>query len=311
MSSDPVSTTSETFKDPSASTEERVADLMRRLTLEEKVSLLAGAVAFALEPIPRLGVTSMRMTDGPTGVRSNTAEPATVFPVAVALAATWNPEVARDIAAAIGREAKAMGERVILAPTINIVRTPLWGRNFETYSEDPCLTAKLGIAYVEGLQGEGVGASLKHYAVNNQEHRRMDVSAEVDERTLREVYLLAFEQVVKAANPWTVMASYNKVNGTYASENRYLLTDILKQEWGYDGVVVSDWGAVHSTAPAVNAGLDLEMPGPPHHFGAKLLKAVQDGLVPTAQIDDAATRMVRLMVRAGHLDGFAAPGGEL
>jgi beta-glucosidase len=310
MSLDTPSTT-EIFKDPSAAVEDRVADLTGRLTLEEKVSLLAGAAAFALEPIPRLGIGSMRMTDGPTGVRSNTAELATVFPVAVALAATWNPEVARDIAAAIGREAKAMGERVILAPTINIVRTPVWGRNFETYSEDPCLTARLAIAYVEGLQGEGVGASLKHYAVNNQEHRRMDVSAELDERTLREVYLLAFEQVVKTANPWTVMASYNKVNGTYASENKYLLTDILKDEWGYDGVAVSDWGAVHSTAPAVNAGLDLEMPGPPHYFGAKLLKAVQDGLVPQAQINEAARRIVRLMVRTGHLDGFPAPGGEL
>ena len=271
MSLDAPSAT-EIFKDPSAAFEDRAADLTGRLTLEEKVSLLAGAAAFALEPIPRLGVGSMRMTDGPTGVRSNTAELATVFPVAVALAATWNPEVARDIAAAIGREAKAMGERVILAPTINIVRTPLWGRNFETYSEDPCLTTQLAIAYVEGLQGEGVGASLKHYAVNNQEHRRMDVSAEVDERTLREIYLLAFEQVVKTANPWTVMASYNKVNGTYASENRYLLTDILKDEWGYDGVAVSDWGAVHSTAPAVNAGLDLEMPGPPHFFGSQAVE---------------------------------------
>jgi len=311
MSQDASSTAADVFKDPAAPIEDRVADLMGRLTLEEKVSLLAGAAAFALEPVPRLGVASMRMTDGPTGVRSNTAELATVFPVAVALAATWNPEVARDIAAAIGREAKAMGERVILAPTINIVRTPLWGRNFETYSEDPCLTARLAIAYVEGLQGEGVGASLKHYAVNNQEHRRMDVSAEVDERTLREIYLLAFEQVVKAANPWTVMASYNKVNGTYASENRYLLTDILKGEWGYDGVAVSDWGAVHSTEPAVNAGLDLEMPGPPRHFGGKLLTAVQDGLVPEAQIDDAASRIVRLMVRTGHLDGYPAPGGEL
>lgn len=311
MSQDAPSTTVEVFKDPTAPIEDRVADLVARLTLEEKVSLLAGAAAFALEPIPRLGVASMRMTDGPTGVRSNTAEPATVFPVAVALAASWNPDMARDIAAAIGREAKAMGERVILAPTINIVRTPLWGRNFETYSEDPCLTAKLAIAYVEGLQGEGVGASLKHYAVNNQEHRRMDVSAEVDERTLREIYLLAFEEVVKAANPWTVMASYNKVNGTYASENRYLLTDILKGEWGYDGVAVSDWGAVHSTAPAVNAGLDLEMPGPPRYFGDKLLSAVREGLVPQTQIDDAARRIVRLMVRTGHLDGYPAPGGEL
>jgi beta-glucosidase len=306
-----ASTAAETFKDPAAPLEARVADLLGRLTLEEKVSLLAGSAAFAMEALPRLGVPALRMTDGPTGVRSNTGAAATVFPVAVALAATWNPAVARDIAAAIGREARAMGERIILAPTINIVRTPVWGRNFETFSEDPYLTAQLAIAYVDGLQGEGVGASLKHYAVNNQEHRRMDVSADVDERTLREIYLHAFEMVIKAVNPWTVMASYNKVNGAYASENRYLLTDILKQEWGYDGVAVSDWGAVHSTAPAVNAGLDLEMPGPPRHFGGKLLKAVQDGLVPLANIDEAARRLIRLMVRTGHLDGVPASGGEL
>jgi beta-glucosidase len=301
----------ETFKDPRAPLEARVEDLVARLTLDEKISLMAGAAAFAMEPVTRLGIGSMRMTDGPTGVRSNTGETATVFPVAVGLAATWNPEVTRDIAAAIAREAKAMGERVILAPTINIVRTPVWGRNFETFSEDPCLIAELAIAYVDGLQGEGVGASLKHYAVNNQEHRRMDVSAAVDERTLREIYLLAFEKVVKAANPWTVMASYNKVNGIYASENTRLLTDILKGEWSYDGVVVSDWGAVHSTAPAANAGLDLEMPGPPLHWGAKLKQAIDDGLVPVVRIDDAARRLVRLMARVGHLDGVSAPGGEL
>ena len=152
--------------------------------------------------------------------------------------------------------------RVMLAPTINIVRTPLWGRNFETYSEDPFLAGRLGAAYVEGLQGEGVGASLKHYAANNQEENRMTVSVEIDERTLREIYLAAFEHVVKAANPWTVMASYNKVDGVYATENRRLLIDILKDEWGYDGVVVSDWGAVHATAAAANGGTDLEMPGP-------------------------------------------------
>jgi beta-glucosidase len=229
----------------------------------------------------------------------------------VALAATWNPALVGEIAAAIGREAHALGEVAILAPTINIVRTPVWGRNFETYSEDTYLTARVAIDFVKGLQGEGIGASLKHYAVNNQELDRMSVSAEVDERTLREVYIAAFEMVVKAANPWTVMASYNKVNGIYASENRYLLTDILKQEWGYDGVVVSDWGAVHSTAPAANAGLDLEMPGPPKWFGTKLLEAVKKGEVAEAQIDENARRMVRFMLRTGALDQAPRPKGEL
>ena len=305
----------EIYKDPRADLEARVEDLFFRLSLEEKVLLMAGASAFALPAIERLGVPSLRMTDGPTGVRSNVGQAATVFPVAVALAATWNPALAGEVAAAIAREAKALGEHVVLAPTININRTPLWGRNFETYSEDPRLTAELAIEYVRGLQGEGIGASLKHYAANNQEYRRLDVSVELDERTLREIYTAAFEQVVKAANPWTLMASYNKVRGTYASENPHLLTEILKDEWGYDGVVVSDWGAVHSTVPAARSGLDLEMPGPPKYWGPKLLKAVRDGEVEPSHIDNAARRLVRLILRCGLLDGLdpatEAAKGEL
>lgn len=304
-------TTRETFRNANASLEARVEDLLSRLTLEEKVSLMAGSAAFTLYGVERLGVPPVRVTDGPTGVRSNEGEVATVFPVGVAMASTWNPDLTRQVAAAIAREALALDNRVVLAPTINIVRIPNWGRNFETYSEDPFLAGTLGTAYVEGLQGEGVGASLKHYAVNNQEAARMTVSAKVDERTLREIYLAAFEMTVKAANPWTVMASYNRINGTYATDNRYLLTDILKGEWGYDGVVVSDWGAVHSTAPAANAGNDLEMPGPARWFGDKLLKAAEAGEVPEHQIDDSARRMLRLILRTGMLDGRPAPAGEL
>jgi beta-glucosidase len=301
----------EVYKDPTAPLEARVEDLFGRLTLEEKVSLMAGFSYFALPEIARLGVPSLRMTDGPTGVRSNVGQAATVFPVAVALAATWNPALAGEVAAAIAREAQALGEHVVLAPTININRTPVWGRNFETYSEDPYLTAELAIDYVRGLQGEGIGASLKHYAANNQEYRRMDVSVEMGERTLREIYTAAFERVVKAANPWTVMASYNKLRGTYASENPHLLTEILKDEWGYDGVVVSDWGAVHSTVPSARSGLDLEMPGPPKYWGHRLLKAVQNGDVEPFHIDNAARRLVRLILRCGLLDGKEPPKGEL
>ena len=291
--------------------EDRVEDLLGRLTLDEKVSLMAGSAAFTLAGVDRLGVPPVRVTDGPTGVRSNEGEAATVFPVGVAMAATWNPDLTREVAAAIGREALALNNRVVLAPTINIVRTPVWGRNFETYSEDPFLAGALGVAYVEGLQGEGVGASLKHYAVNNQEANRMTVNAVVDERTLREIYLAAFETVVRAANPWTVMASYNRVNGAYATENHYLLKTILKTEWGYDGVVVSDWGAVHATAGAANGGNDLEMPGPARWFGGRLSAAVQDGEVPAAHVDEAARRMIRLILRTGVLDGRPAPAGEL
>jgi beta-glucosidase len=299
------------YLDPTAPLEARAGDLLSRLTLEEKVALMAGAAAFTLEGVERLGVPQIRMCDGPTGVRSNEGEPATVFPVGVAIASTWNPDITRDVAAAIGREARALGNHVVLAPTINIVRTPLWGRNFETCSEDPFLAGVLGAAYVEGLQNEGVGASLKHYAANNQEENRMTVSVEADERTLREIYLAAFEHVVKTANPWTVMASYNRVAGVYATENRRLLVDILKEEWGYDGVVVSDWGAVHATADAANGGTDLEMPGPPRWFGAKLVAAVRAGQVPEAQIDDAGLRLCRLILRTGVLDGRPLPQGEL
>ena len=306
-----TSTIVDIYKDPSRPLEDRVSDLFSRLTLEEKVALMAGAAAFALQPIARFGVPSLRMTDGPTGVRSNVREAATVFPVAVALAATWNPALAGEVAAAIAREAKALGEHVVLAPTINMVRTPLWGRNFETYSEDPFLAASLAIDYVNGLQNEGVGASLKHYAANNQEHRRLDVSVEMDERTLREIYTAAFERVVKASNPWTVMASYNKLRGEHATESRHLLTEILKEEWGYDGVVVSDWGAVHSTVATARAGLDLEMPGPPRFWGEPLLNAVKSGEVEASHIDAAARRLVRLILRCGLLDGGPAPVGEL
>jgi beta-glucosidase len=299
------------YRDPSQPLEARVADLLARLTLAEKVELMAGAEPFALPAIARLGIPALRLSDGPTGVRSNIGEAATVFPVGAAIAAMWNSSLTREVAAAIAREAKALGEHVVLAPTINIQRTPLWGRNFETYSEDPFLAGRIGAAYVEGLQGEGVGASLKHYAANNQELNRLETSVEIDERTLREIYLAAFEHVVATANPWTVMASYNRLRGVFASENPHLLTDILKGEWGYDGVVVSDWGAVHSTAPAANAGLDLEMPGPPRWFGERLLAAVQAGEVAEGRIDDAARRLLRLMIRCGALDDGPKPGGEL
>jgi len=306
-----TSQTAYPFADPLLSLEQRVDDLFGRLTLEEKVALMAGSASFTLSGVARLGVPPVRVTDGPTGVRSNEGEAATVFPVGVAMAATWNPDLVREAAGAIAREALALDNRVVLAPTINIVRTPLWGRNFETYSEDPFLAGTLGAAFIEGLQGEGVGASLKHYAVNNQEEGRMTVSAQVDERTLREIYLAGFEMAVKAANPWTVMASYNRVNGTYASEHPRLLTDILKGEWGYDGVVVSDWGAVHSTAPAAGAGMDLEMPGPPRWFGDKLLGAARAGEVGQDAIDEAARRVIRLILRTGVLDGKPPAAGEL
>ncbi|WP_397402603.1 glycoside hydrolase family 3 protein [Phenylobacterium sp.] len=300
-----------TYPDPSASLDDRVAGLMAQLTLEEKVQLMAGVSSFALHGIERLGIPSLRMSDGPTGVRSIKGEAATVFPVGVAVAATWNTETASGVAAAIGREAHALGEHVVLAPTVNMMRIPTWGRNFETYAEDPYLAGVMGVAFVRGLQGEGIGASLKHYAANNQELERFNVDARVDARTLREIYLAAFERIVVEADPWTVMASYNNLNGTLASEHRHLLTTILKEEWGYEGAIVSDWTAVRSTAPAANAGMDLEMPGPAKWFGDKLLAAVRAGEVSPAQIEDNARRVVRLIVRCGLMDDAPRPVGEL
>ena len=249
------------YKDKTAPLEARVDDLMARLTLDEKILLLAGESSMTLNPIERLGIPSIHMTDGPTGVRSPDGKPATVFPVGVAMAATWNPDLTAKVGAAIGTETLAHGADVLLAPTVNIVRTPRWGRNFETYSEDPYLAGQIGLGYVKGAQGAGIGVSLKHFAANNQETNRFIVDSVVDPRTLREIYLPAFETVIKEGDPWSVMASYNKINGTHAAENRWLLTDLLKTEWGYKGFVVSDWGAVHSTATTVNAGMDLEMPG--------------------------------------------------
>lgn len=294
------------YRDAKAPVEARVADLMARLTLDEKIALLAGEGSMTTHPIPRLRVPSVRMTDGPTGVRSPEGRPATVFPVGVALAATWNPELVRRVGAAIGQEARAHGADLLLAPTVNIVRTPRWGRNFETYSEDPWLTSRIAISYVRGVQGQGVGVSVKHFAANNQETNRFFVDSVVDERTMREIYLPAFEAVVKEAAPWSVMASYNKINGIYAAENDWLLNVVLKGEWGFKGFVVSDWGATHSTAPAVIGGLDLEMPGPPAHFGEKLKAAVAAGEVAPAQIDANARRIVRLLVWSGALDRGAA-----
>lgn len=290
--------------------EQRVDALMAQLTLEEKVSLLAGETSMTLHAVPRLGIPKIGMTDGPTGVRSPEGHPATVFPVGVAIAATWNPELAGEVGAAIAEEARGYRASVLLAPTVNIVRTPRWGRNFETYSEDPHLAGQMGLGYARGVQSRGVGVSLKHFAANNQETNRFSVDSVVDERTMREIYLPAFETVVKQADPWSVMASYNKVNGTYAAESPWLLTDVLKREWGYKGFVVSDWGATHSGASAVKAGLDLEMPGPPNHFGDKLLAAAKSDPATATAVDDSARRMVRLAVRSGLMDG-PAPKGEI
>jgi beta-glucosidase len=287
--------------------EQRIEDLLSKLTLKEKVALLSGQDAWHTVPIERLGIPSIVMTDGPHGVRADLAPgrvqgPATSFPTGVSMASSWNPELIERVGAALGEETRALGCHVLLGPCVNIVRTPLAGRNFESYSEDPYLAGRIGVAWVKGLQSRGVGASLKHYACNNQEIERMRGDSIVDERTLREIYLAQFETIVKEARPWTVMCSYNRVNGVYASQNHYLLNEILKGEWSFDGAVVSDWGANHTTVESVQGGLDIEMPGPAKYYGRLLVEAVHMWQIDEAVIEDAVRRILRLILRCGQLD---------
>jgi beta-glucosidase len=282
--------------------EAKVDALLGRMSLEEKIQMLHGAFRRGfigyVPAIPRLGIPELALTDGPAGVRHG---PGTAFPAPVALAATWDRSLAHDYGAALGAETKAKGQNILLGPMVNIVRVPEGGRNFETFGEDPYLTAQMATAEIRGIQSQGVMAEVKHYAANNQEKDRLQVSAEVDERTLREIYLPAFEAAVKDANVGSVMAAYNKVNGTFSSENTHLLKDILKGEWGFDGFVVSDWGATHSTIEAANNGLDIEMPGD-KYFGQALLTAVRQGQVSQATIDEKVRRILRMVVRFGFLD---------
>lgn len=291
------------MKDKSNHIEQSIIALRSEMTLDEKILMLSGQDFWTLPAIERLGIPSLRLADGPTGLRSNNSDPSTVFPIGTALAATWDRDLVEAVSGAIGSEAIAHGVDVLLAPGVNIQRTPLGGRNFEYYSEDPHLSAEIGVAYVNGVQSRGVGTSVKHYAANNQERNRMSISANIHERPLLEIYLSSFEPIIRRAKPWTVMSAYNRVNGTFASEHHHLLEDVLKTEWGFDGVVVSDWGATKSTVGSANHGLDLEMPGPGRFFGEALKNAVAHGHVPIEKIDEHVLRVLRLIARCGLLDG--------
>ncbi|MEV1179093.1 glycoside hydrolase family 3 N-terminal domain-containing protein, partial [Nonomuraea sp. NPDC049784] len=282
-----------------------VDTLLRRLTLEEKVSLLHGAEdpaskgqAGYLPGVPRLGIPELRLADGPAGVRATAS--ATALPAPVALASTFAPDLARRFGAVIGREGRALGMDVLLSPMTNIVRVPQAGRNFETLGEDPLLAAAMVAAEVRGIQGEGLIATVKHYAANNFENDRHTVDAQVDERTLREIYLPAFEAAVEAG-VGAVMAAYNRVNGVYAAENPHLLTEILRDEWRFGGWVMSDWSATHSGAPAVTAGLDMEMPSGANFAG--LVAAVTSGRLAESVVDTAVRRVLVQLDRFGLLGG--------
>ncbi|HEY8240544.1 MAG TPA: glycoside hydrolase family 3 N-terminal domain-containing protein, partial [Kiritimatiellia bacterium] len=282
---------------------------MSKLTLEEKVSLLAGKDMGETRSVERLGIPSVRVTDGPHGV--GWGNPAIAFPTPVNMAASWNTALVRRVGSALGEETLAAGRQVLLGPCVNIHRVVYGGRNFESFGEDPYLAGRMAVAYITGVQETGVGTSLKHFACNNQEWERLTIDAKVDERALQEIYLPAFKAAVMEAHPWTVMSAYNMLNGHFCSANRRLLTETLKEGWGFDGVVVSDWGGCHSTIEAANAGLDLEMPGPGDHFNQKLVDAVKSGAVDEAVIDDKVRRVLRLVQRTGRLDNRPAGAGGM
>ncbi|HET7725189.1 MAG TPA: glycoside hydrolase family 3 protein, partial [Propionibacteriaceae bacterium] len=284
-----------------------VDNLLTALTLEEKLALLEGVDGWRTHAVPRLGVRSLLITDGPHGLRLARQvgggfdiadnEPTTAFPTSVALASTWNPDLARRMGEAIGRECRDAGVDVLLGPGINIKRSPLCGRNFEYYSEDPLLAGAVGASFVSGLQGVGVAACVKHFAANSNEDYRFVGDSLVDERALREIYLRAFERVVTQAQPETVMSSYNAINGTPASEHRDLLTRILRGEWGFDGLVMTDWGGTRDRVAAVRAGCDLDMPGEVAHNREALRQAVESGQLSPEDLDRAVARVLTLAAR--------------
>ncbi|MCH1624356.1 glycoside hydrolase family 3 C-terminal domain-containing protein [Ferdinandcohnia quinoae] len=286
-----------------------VKELIGQMTLEEKASLCSGLNVWQLKGIERLGIPSIMVADGPHGLRKQKLDaadhlglynsvPATCFPSAVGLASTWNRSLIEKVGMALGEECQAEDIAILLGPGANIKRSPLCGRNFEYFSEDPYLSSEMAASHIKGVQSQGVGTSLKHFAVNNQEHRRMTVDAIVDERTLREIYLASFEQAVKESQPWTVMCSYNKVNGEFASENKALLTDILRDEWGFEGFVVSDWGAVNEREAGLEAGLDLEMPSSNGSGDQKIVAAVRNGDLQLETLDLAVERILNIIFKA-------------
>ncbi len=283
-----------------------VNELIKKMTLEEKAALCIGASPWTTTPVERLGIPELTMSDGPHGVRRvadvndfiTGTLPATCFPTASCTASSWDVDLINAMGQALAEECIALKVDVVLGPGTNMKRTPLGGRNFEYFSEDPFLAGQMAASFINGVQSKGVGTSLKHYAANNQETQRMSISAEIDERTLREIYLPAFEMAVKKSKPWTVMCAYNKLNGTYSSENHRLLVDILKDEWGFEGLVVSDWGAVHDRVKSLKAGLDLEMPGPRERRFKAVVEAVRSGEVSESILDEAVRRILGIVFKA-------------
>ncbi len=282
--------------------------IIDQLTLEDKVALCSGADFFSTKPFEKYGIPAISMADGPHGLRKqeaaadqlgvNKSMPSTSFPTASLSACSWDRDLLREMGAAIGEEALQEGVSIVLGPGVNIKRNPLCGRNFEYFSEDPYLAGELAVGWINGVQSRGVGTSLKHFAANSQETERMTSDSIMDERTLREIYLPAFEKAVKAAKPSTVMCAYNLLNGVYCSDNRFLLREILRDEWGFEGAVVTDWGAMNDRVKAFEAGLDLEMPGSKGHFDKKVIAAIQNMELPEERINESVDRLLDLIFTA-------------
>ncbi len=293
---------------------EKARQLVSHMALEEKASLCSGKNFWCLKGISRLNLPEIQLTDGPHGLRKqyndfqvvgiSASIPAVCFPTAAATACSWDTDLLYQIGKAIAEECRQEQVSVLLGPGINIKRSPLCGRNFEYFSEDPYITGRLATAFIQGVQEQNVGVSLKHFAANNQETRRLTIDAVMDERTLREIYLSAFEYAVKTSQPWTVMCSYNQVFGEFASENKWLLNNILREEWGFEGLVVSDWGAVVDRVKGLKAGLDLEMPYKDEQNDLHILQAVRDGTLEAGVLDATAQRITQLILRAQERASF-------
>jgi len=309
------------YEDATQPVEKRVDDLLSRLTLEEKIALVHGDSKFTVAGVPRLGIPKRHLSDGPHGVREEvsrdtwqvrglTDDFVTAMPAGIALAATWNPELAEAEGAVIGDEALARGKDIMLGPGVNIMRTPLCGRNFEYFGEDPFLTSRLAVAYIRGEQSRGVASCVKHFAANNQEWERLTINVEMDERALREIYLPAFQAAVQEAGVWTVMGAYNKFRGQFCSHNDYLLNRILKGEWRFQGLVMSDWDATHDTREAALNGLDLEMGTnklyDEYYLARPFHEEAQRGNIAMSVLDDKVRRNLRVMIGTGQLEGRRA-----
>ena len=283
-----------------AAVEQRVDSMLAKLTLEQKVELLGGVDNFSTHAEPSIGLPALAMCDGPYGVRA--PGPSTAYMAGIGLAASWDPQLAEDVGAAMGRDARARGVNILLGPGVNIYRAPQNGRNMEYYGEDPLLAGSIAVGLIQGVQAQGVVATVKHFLANNSEYDRRHLDTQVDERTLREIYLPAFEMAVKQGHVGAVMSSYNLVNGDYPAENRPISYDILKKEWGFNGIFMSDWGATHDGLKAFNAGLDLEMPAPDAMKPQLILDNLRSGKLSPAMLDDKVRRILRTAVRFGFMD---------